>query len=93
MQPNPPMPVAFPVFQGPENFVYFNGFALSIGPADVTINLVRGQRQEAVICASHSTIKTLIEILGRSLKDFEEKTGATVKNLDEIDKALKIPQR
>jgi hypothetical protein len=68
--------------------IYFNGFALNITPADIAISLENGGETVALIVASHSTAKSLVEILGAVIKTFEKDTGQRIRTLKQLEEKV-----
>lgn len=65
--------------------IYFNGFTISLGNADVVIILKRNERPIATLNASYTIAKTLAEKLGNLVAGFETTIDTTVLTTDNIN--------
>ncbi len=68
--------------------IYFNGFTVSTTANDILIVLKRSENAVAVLNASHIIAKSLVELMGNIIVDFEERTGAVIMTNDQILKRL-----
>lgn len=68
--------------------VYFNGFALAIGPGDVMIALQKNGKPCVVLNTSYTVAKSLQAALDETIKHLESKTGNTIMTTDETVKKL-----
>jgi hypothetical protein len=55
--------------------IHFNGFINGVGTGDVVILLLRHGRPVAKLAASYTVAKTLAELLGQTIVNFEHQTG------------------
>lgn len=68
--------------------IYFNGFVVSTGLGDFLISLEKNGKPVAILNASYTVSKTLIEKLGGVLNTLEEKTKNKIMTIDDIEKSL-----
>lgn len=66
---------------------YFNGFTISVGPADTTITLTQNNIPVIVLHCSHTIAKTLAQTTGDTIQDWEHKIEQKIPLLEEL-KAL-----
>jgi len=72
--------------------IYFNGFIVSSGSADVTVVLQRNNRPVAILNTSYTVAKTLITNLGNLIANFENVTEKPIMTTSEIDEKIKGTQ-
>ncbi len=73
----------------PEKNLYFNGFATTVIPGDISITLYQDTEPVAVLRASHVVAKSLAMNLATILNIFESKTGQQIMTLDDISNSLR----
>ncbi len=64
--------------------LYVNGFIIFLGQADVGLILQTNAQETAVVNMSFTLAKTLVEKLGDTMRDFEEKTGTIIMTTDTV---------
>jgi len=64
--------------------IYFNGFINSIGLGDIMVILTQSVNQVAVLNMSYTVAKTLVEKIGASIAEIENKSGNTILTTDDI---------
>jgi len=72
--------------------IYFNAFIVFLGQADVGIVLQANGKETCVLNMSYTTAKTLVEQLGNTIRNFEEKTGNPIMTSDFITKKMGVVQ-
>jgi sugar/nucleoside kinase (ribokinase family) len=68
--------------------IYFNGFALAIGPGDVMIALQKNGKTCLTLNTSYTVAKTLQAALDETIKHLESKTGNTIMTTDQTSEKL-----
>jgi len=68
--------------------IYFNGFAMGIGTGDTIIVLKNGEKPVAILNASYTVAKTLVQKLGAGISTLEEVSGNSIMTTDEVQAAL-----
>lgn len=68
--------------------IYFNGFVNSISTGDVLLVLKSNERPVAVLNASYTLAKTLVEKLGELVTALETRTDNTIMTTDDVARAL-----
>jgi hypothetical protein len=68
--------------------IYFNGFTASISASDVLIVLKRNEQSLAVLNTSHVIGKTIVELLGNLVAEFEERTETHIMTSNQMKEKL-----
>ena len=68
--------------------IYFNGFAMAVGTGDTILVLKNCEEPVAILNASYTVAKTLVEKLGAGISTLEEVSGNTIMTTDEVQSAL-----
>jgi hypothetical protein len=63
---------------------YANGFMIFVGQADVGVIFQNNGADTVVLNMSFTLAKTLVEKLGITMNDFEQKTGTTIMTTDTV---------
>ena len=72
---------------------YFNGLAVTIGAADVTIVLREHRKPLAVLHASHITAKTLVKLLSGVIETYEKNVGQEILTVQDVAERLERLER
>jgi hypothetical protein len=67
---------------------YFNGFSAQVGNSDVLIVLQNNQRAVAILNASFTTSKTLVQKLNGLIGVIESASGVDILTTDELTKFI-----
>jgi|SRR5208282_6831826 len=70
--------------------LYANGFIIFLGQADIGLILQTNGRETHVLNISYTTAKTLVEQLGNTIRNFEEKTGQSIMTTSFIQKKMVV---
>jgi len=73
---------------GDINSVYFNEFAIGVSKNDIFILLRRNGKEEAILNASHITVKSLAIALNEAIANFEEKTNQKIMVSEDIEQLI-----
>ncbi len=68
--------------------MYANAFIVFLGQADIGLVLQTNGKETCILNMSYSTAKTLVEQLGNTLRNFEEKTGNPIMSSTFIQKKM-----
>ncbi len=71
-----------------ERKIYFNGYVISLNPADFVIMLQNNNQPEAYLNTSHTIAKSLAKTILSIIEDYEKNTGFHIPTLDEVNNAL-----
>jgi len=74
---------------GPSPKLYANSFMVAVSPSDVSVVLLMNGAVIGTVVLAHSALKSLHSELGNAIKLLEAALGGELKNLAEIDVALK----
>jgi hypothetical protein len=64
--------------------LYINGFIIFFGQGDIGLVFEQNNKPTATVNMSYTLAKTLVEKLGNTIRDFEEKTGNIIMTTDYI---------
>ncbi|SDQ29484.1 hypothetical protein [Paraburkholderia tuberum] len=68
--------------------MYFNGFAIAYGPADVTIFLNQNENVVGKLSLSHETLRSLRDKLVEGIQEFDKAAGLSLPSSDDISNSL-----
>ncbi len=68
--------------------IYFNGFAMALGAADVIITLQLNGKPTVTLNASYTVAKTLAAGLAKTVDDLERATHTTILTTHQVVEAL-----
>src|SRR4030067_59108 len=80
---------AFTIPTSPTPSLYFNGFALSITPADVHINVMQDGNVVGVLRMSYTTAKTFAKKLSDGMDFLDKKLEHPIYTIDDMNERLK----
>ena len=69
--------------------LYINGFITFFSQADMGLVLEQNDKPTAIINMSYTLAKTLVEKLGNTIRDFEDKTGNIIMTTEYIAHKMK----
>ena len=69
-------------------YIYFNGFQLGSSLSDMSVLVLLDGYPQAKLMMSFTTAKTLAENLTAAVRNFEEATGHTLMNMDDVRQGL-----
>jgi len=82
-------PLEKPPIQAREvNAVYFNGFGIGFGNADISIQLMIDNVEFLTLKASYTTAKTLAQALTQTIDRFEKLTSHDLMTVEEIGRKM-----
>ncbi|MCM2490863.1 hypothetical protein ACVCIH_13210 [Burkholderia glumae] len=67
---------------------YANGFGVGANATDVNLLFTNGEKGVAVVAVPYSSLKSLLPLLNGAIEDYEAATGAKIKTVQEIQRAL-----
>lgn len=76
------------LFRSPIPKLYFNGFGLAMGTADVTIVLNIANMPVALLSTPYEVAKTFAEALANGVKEVEQKAKLKFHGINEISASL-----
>ncbi|MGB4948657.1 MAG: hypothetical protein WBQ05_15865 [Candidatus Competibacter denitrificans] len=68
--------------------VYFNGFAVAVGPSDVVLALQLNGKPNLVLNTSYTVAKTLAESLAAVITELEQKAGTKIMTTQVVSAAI-----
>jgi hypothetical protein len=68
--------------------IYFNGFAVELGPGDVTILLKHNDAPVGRLSSSYTVTKSLREALENVIGHLEQQCSTKIMSIDEVSKNL-----
>jgi len=74
---------------GPISNVYFNGFALGLAPADVSLLVTFDGQPQLKLSMSFTTAKTLSSYFVELIQQLEDVTDHDIMKTDEVERGLK----
>jgi hydrogenase maturation factor len=70
--------------------IYLNGFSLTITPSEMLLVGKRGEHAKVALYLPHSVAKSLVDVVGRALAEYQTKAGVQILSLDQIKANLAL---
>lgn len=68
--------------------IYFNGFTATISPNDMVLVLKKNNKAVAVLNTTHVMAKTMVELMGKLVAEFEDRTETVIMTNNQLQEKL-----